>query len=128
MHWTERPGILGFAGPIVALAPSDDLVASAGRAAATHAGIAALWAFWPRKFQVIDLYMLRQKYLTAEAEFSRLVILDTQVSMIRKTASLLQDKVRRLMSPLRTARTPIWSPISRRAGGPDHGKSREPES
>lgn len=49
-----------------------------------------------RKFQVIDLYTLRQKYLTAEAQFSRLVILDTQISMIRETSDLLQDKARRL--------------------------------
>jgi hypothetical protein len=45
---------------------------------------------------VIDLYTLRQKYLTAEAQFSRLVILDTQISMIRETSDLLQDKARRL--------------------------------
>src|SRR5207244_4132331 len=69
--------LLGFSGAIVALAPNDDLVVGLGRFAAVLAGLLSLWAFWPRKFEVLDLFALRQKYLAAELRFSKLALLDT---------------------------------------------------
>lgn len=92
--------ILGFAGAVMALAPSDNPVVKVGRAAAAVAGLAALWAFWPREFQVMDLNTLRQKYLTAEPRFSRLAILDTQISMIGEATDLLRRKANRLKAAM----------------------------
>src|SRR5438093_277404 len=43
-----------------------------GRVAAVLAGLASLWAFWPRRFDTLDLYALRQKYLSAELRFTKL--------------------------------------------------------
>jgi len=94
--------LLGFSGAVVALAPSDGLVIGLGRLVAVLAGLASLMAFWPRKFQVMDLYVLRQKYLAAEPQFTKLTILDTQISMLQTTAMLLERKAGRVKSSMAT--------------------------
>ncbi|MGH2556835.1 MAG: hypothetical protein ACRDHO_14115 [Actinomycetota bacterium] len=88
--------LLGFSGALVALAPTNGLVIGLGRLVAAVAGLVSLWAFWPRKFAVMDPYVLRQKYLPAEPEFTQLKILDTHVAMLQATAIILQRKARRL--------------------------------
>lgn len=55
----------------------------------------ALWAFWPRKFPVLDPVDLR-KYLTYEPEQTRLMLHDTTGVMITRGALLLGKKAFRL--------------------------------
>ena len=40
--------------------------------------------------------MLRQKHISADSRFTKLSLLDTQIAMIRSTASLLELKAIRL--------------------------------
>src|SRR5712691_11533541 len=47
-------------------------------------------------FGVLNLYMLRQKYISSDPRFSKLSLLDTQIVMLRSTASLLHRKSIRL--------------------------------
>ena len=88
--------LLGFSGAFVALAPTDNAVMAFGRIAAVLTGLLSLWAFWPRRLGVLNLYVLRQKHLSADPRFTKLSLLDTQVAMIRSTASLLERKAIRL--------------------------------
>jgi len=88
--------VLGFAGVIVALAPSHHLVVGLGRIAAVVAGLIALWAFQPRKFQLTDVFALREKYLAAEPQFTKLILLDAQISMMLATSRLLKRKALKL--------------------------------
>jgi len=88
--------LLGFSGAIVALAPADAPLLGLGRVAAVPAGLASLWAFWPRQFDTLDLYTLRQKYLSAELRFTKLTVLDTQVAIIESAAAFLNGKAKRV--------------------------------
>ena len=73
--------ILGFSGALVALTPDrEGLLIAAGRLLAVLSGIAALGSFWPRRYSVTDLRSLRDKYLTAEAMFTKLRLVDTTVA------------------------------------------------
>jgi hypothetical protein len=92
--------ILGFAGAIVALAPSHHLVAGIGRLVAVISGLLSLWTFWPRRFELTNLYALREKYLGAEPEFTMLVLLDTQISMMATTRDTLDHKASRLKAAM----------------------------
>jgi hypothetical protein len=88
--------VLGFAGAIVALAPSRHLVVDLGRAAAVAAGLMALWTFLPRKYELTNVFALREKYLAAEPRFTKLALLDAQISMMSATKKLLELKAARL--------------------------------
>jgi hypothetical protein len=88
--------VLGFAGAIVALGAAHDLIAAFGRFAAAIAGLLAIWTYVPRKLEITDVHALRRKYLGAEREFTKLVLLDTQISMFKATKYLLDVKARRL--------------------------------
>ncbi len=88
--------VMGFAGAIVALAPSRHLVVGLGRLASVLAGLLALWTFWPRWFEVTNVYALRTKYLAADPASTKLAVLDTHVSMMETTKLLLHQKARRL--------------------------------
>lgn len=93
----SKAGIaLGFAGAIVALTRSGQLLVDLGRLVAVLSGLVSLWAFWPRKYDVIDLYKLRQKYLGARPQFAKLLLLDTKIRVIEQTAAVLHTKARRL--------------------------------
>ena len=85
-----------ISGAIVALAPADAPLLGLGRVAAVMAGLVSLWAFWPRRFDTLDLYALRQKYLAAELRFTKLTVLDTQVAIIESAAAFLNGKAKRL--------------------------------
>jgi hypothetical protein len=88
--------LLGFAGVIVGLAAQDardafeDLGLAAAALSAALAGAAAL----PRSFPTMDVYALRQSYLTQDADVTRLRVLDTRIAMYRHTQQLLQKKAR----------------------------------
>jgi hypothetical protein len=89
--------MLGFAGALAALAPAQfSLLVDVGRAVAVTGALAALWAFWPRRYGAIELRALRERYLAAEPEFARLRLLDTQITTIEELAGTLYRKGRRL--------------------------------
>jgi hypothetical protein len=88
--------ILGFAGALVALAPTGSLVVDLGRLAGSLSGIMALLTFWPRGYWSTDLLRLRDLYLTAQPEFTKLNLLDTQIGMTHQLGGVLKEKATRL--------------------------------
>jgi hypothetical protein len=88
--------ILGFAGALVALAPTGTLLVDSGRVAAAMSGIVALWTFWPRGFLSTNLLELRNLYLAAEPSFTKVKLLDTQIAMTRQLSGVLSGKATRL--------------------------------
>lgn len=89
--------MLGFAGALVALAPDRTaLLALLGRAVAVLSGFLALWTVWPRRYWSTNLRPLRDKYLAAEAEFTALQLLDTQIDMAERMAGILHGKATHL--------------------------------
>jgi len=89
--------LLGFAGALVALTPQQaHLLVDLGRVAAVLAAILALSAFWPRRFPITNLDVLRDRYLTAEPVFTQRRILDTHIAMVEVTRVVFERKVRRL--------------------------------
>lgn len=85
--------ILGFSGAIVAISGArNGILAEAGLILAAIAAAAALVAFIPRQFPVIDVRVLRDKYLRAERQFTELFVLDTQIHMNIQAANLLRRK------------------------------------
>ena len=55
-----------------------------------------LLTFCSRRSSVLDLYALRQKYLSAELRFTKLTVLGTQVAISESAATFLNGKARRL--------------------------------
>jgi hypothetical protein len=95
----QKAGILlGFAGALVALAPTQaNPVVDVGRGLAVIAAGAALSAFWPRRYRaIVDLRLLRERYLAADQVFTLQTILDTQIAATQGTYRTLASKVRRL--------------------------------
>lgn len=86
--------VLGFAGLLVGLVMQHgrDAVGTAGLAAAALAAICAGLAFLPRSTPTLGVLQMRQAYLTAEVEFTRLRMLDTRIEMYRYTQRLLKTK------------------------------------
>lgn len=78
---TKAGVLLGFSGVIVALTAGNlnGALAQIGTAFAGMAAILAGVAFVPRRFPTIALLTLRDKYLTADEEFTRLRLLDTRI-------------------------------------------------
>ena len=95
----QKAGILlGFAGALVALTPTQvNALVDIGRGLAVVAAAAALGAFWPRRYRaIVDLRLLRERYLAADPVFTLQTILDTQIEATQGTHKTLRSKVRRL--------------------------------
>jgi hypothetical protein len=89
--------VLGFAAALVALSPDRiGTFATMGRVLAVASGLAALSAFWPRRYWLTDLRALRAKYLTAEEAFTNLNILDATVAEAAQVRTVLIWKSRLL--------------------------------
>ncbi|MGH2827743.1 MAG: hypothetical protein ACRDKF_12305 [Actinomycetota bacterium] len=89
--------VLGFAGILVAIGNGATVaLAVAGRVVAVAAAMLALWAFLPRKYPVLDMRKLRNRYLRADLEFTKLHLLDTEIRMEERASSLLGLKAFRL--------------------------------
>lgn len=88
--------VVGFAGVVVAIAEGLKLLAIAGRLAAVVAALLALWSFLPRTYPVLDTRKLRDRYLRADPEFTKLHLLDTQIRMEERASALLDRKAFRL--------------------------------
>jgi hypothetical protein len=88
---------LGFAGALVALSRSPGtVVLVAGRYVAAVAALVAMWAFIPRRFAQTAVRNLREKYLRAEPDFTKLKLLDSHLEIMRITGDLLERKTKRL--------------------------------
>jgi hypothetical protein len=80
--------VLGFAGVVVGLgatAPgsvSSRLVFQLGLVVGVLAGALAAWAFLPRRYPVIEVLRLRDRYLTASEEVTRLHLRRVQASVV----------------------------------------------
>ena len=88
--------ILGFAGALVAFAPGGHVLIQTARYVASVSALLALWTFWPRRFWATDLRHLRDLYLAAEEQFTRLRLLDTQILMVETFGRELSRKAWRL--------------------------------
>lgn len=88
--------VVGFAGVVVAITEGLKPLAIAGRLAAVLAALLALWSFLPRRYPVLDTRKLRDRYLRADPEFTKLHLLDTQIRMEERASSLLGRKAFRL--------------------------------
>jgi hypothetical protein len=99
---TKAGVVLGFAGVLVGLgATAQETVSSVavfqvGLGVAVASGLLAVAAYLPRKFPVIETRELREKYLTAPEEVTRLFLLDTQIEMMKEAGALIRRKGQRL--------------------------------
>jgi hypothetical protein len=92
--------ILGFAGAIVALVPGGNQLVDIGRLAAAASGLAALYSFWPRGFGEVDVRRLRDLYLGSDPEFTKLLLLDTQVGLVEAMVAVLGQRAKRLQAAM----------------------------
>lgn len=87
--------VLGFSGVLIALAvdevSSGGLLAWGGLSAAASA-VMALLAFLPRPFVGMSLKALRNKYLTHQAEHTKLRVLDTMISHAERNSDRIKWK------------------------------------
>lgn len=99
---TKAGVVLGFAGVLVGLGAtaqgfiSNRFLFQAGLVAGVAAGALAAWAFLPRRYPVIEVFRLRERYLTAPEQMTQLHLLDTQIEMVRQAADLVRRKGRRV--------------------------------
>jgi len=93
--------LLGFAGALIALAPSGLRVAlDGGRAAAVVAGYFALRTFWPRSIPITNLLVLRQGHTASDEAFRKLALVDNQIDIVRRSRVILRDKAWRLKASM----------------------------
>ena len=94
--------LLGFAGVVVALRGSgrESWIGIAGLLLTALAALLAVLAFAPRPFAVLEVRHLRDRYLRADARFTRLTLVDTEIEMIESTAELVRRKARLLLASL----------------------------
>lgn len=118
--------VLGFAGVLVGLGAtaqlpiSDKVVFQAGLAVAVAAAVLAASAFLPRGYPVLEVERLRQSNLTAPKDETRLELLDTQIVMVKKAATLVRQKgwrVRAAVGCLAVAAALIVAGILTATGG-----------
>jgi hypothetical protein len=89
--------LLVFAGAFIALAPDIPLLLrSVGAMAASGAGIVALWALWPRRFEVLKLDAVREEALDLPAVQTQRLLLDTHVAAWLRNQRRLESKSARL--------------------------------
>ena len=88
--------VLGFAGALGALAPvGRNIIVELGRGAAVLGVLLALWAFWPRDYQVLDFLALRSRYLAASPQRTRLDLFDTHTAIVARTRAEIAQKSNR---------------------------------
>lgn len=86
--------VLGFSGAVAAISSQHVVSARApGLGLAVVAALASLTALAPQRFPTWELRDLR-RYLNAEPNLTRVVVLDTSIVMIQELKAVLQRKVR----------------------------------
>jgi hypothetical protein len=100
---TKSGVVLGFAGVLVGLgataqaAVSTDLAFQIGLGVAVLAALSAAFAFFPRKYPVVEVLPLRA-FLTAPEAETQLTLLDVQIDMVVEAAALVKQKGARVRS------------------------------
>lgn len=95
---TKAGIILGFAGLLVGLGATAQATISANWVFRSGLGVAilaaglAVWAIAPRRYPVIQLFPLRQKFLAATQSATQLQLLDVQIKMVMEAADLVKSK------------------------------------
>ena len=93
--------LLGFAGALIALAPSGLRVGlDGGRTAAVVAAYFALRTFWPRSIPITNLLVLRQGHTASDEAFRKLALVDNQIDIVRRSRVILRDKAWRLKASM----------------------------
>jgi len=88
---------VGFAGVLVAVAPDvGNLSQDLGRLLAVIAAVLGLLAAWPRLQPIPEMKLVRAKFLTSEATFTKVSLLDLRVAMIERASRVLAIKARLL--------------------------------
>jgi len=120
--------VLGFSGVLVGLGAtaqitvSGTLIFEIGLAVAVVAAILAAWAFFPRRYPVLEVER-RQSNLTAPEAETRLELLDTQIVMVEEAAALVKQKgwrVRAAVGSLAIAAALVVAGILAAMGGRPH--------
>jgi hypothetical protein len=126
---TKAGVVLGFAGVLVGLGAtahsvvSDRLVFQIGLGRAVVAALLAAWAFLPRRYPALEVFRLRQSYLTAPEAVTRLHLLDTQIRMVEEASDLVKRKGRRIRASvgcLATAAALVVAGTRVATGGQSH--------
>jgi hypothetical protein len=95
---TKAGLVLGFAGVLIGLGAtaqasvSGNLIFQVGLGVAGLSALSAAWAFLPRTWPVLDVYQLRQSYLTTPKADTQLRLLDTQIEIVKNASVILQRK------------------------------------
>jgi hypothetical protein len=95
---TKAGVVLGFTGVLVALGAtaqspiSANVIFQIGLGVAVAAAVFAAWAFFPRRYPVLELRRLRDNYLTSPDSETQLVLLDTQIEMVQEAIDLVKNK------------------------------------
>jgi len=121
--------VLGFAGVLVGLGATaqgsvGQLAFQMGLGVAVLSAALAAWGFLPRRYLVLEVFRLRQSYLTAPDEETQLQLLDTQVEMVREAAELVKLKggrVKLSVGCLAASAALIVTGILAATGGAHHG-------
>jgi hypothetical protein len=93
----QRSGIiLGFSAVLVAVAPEAGALVSVGRVLGAIGGLLSLASFMPRKYPVLALRVLRDKYRNAEPAFTKRRLLDSTIQMVEEASRGLMLKARLL--------------------------------
>lgn len=111
--------ILGFAGLLITLAPDVPAVFRVGGIVlAAVAAVAAVAAFWPRRFPVLDPSRLAE-YVAAAQGFTRLTVADTLEVMVAEASELVRRKALGLRVALVSlALAAIWPGVGILASSP----------
>lgn len=89
----QKSGIvLGFSAVLVAVAPSEGLLVAVGRVSAAIGALLALASFLPRKYPVLSLRVLRDKYRNSEPVFTKRRLLDSMIYMVEEASRGLERK------------------------------------
>src|SRR5688500_4441275 len=80
---TKAGVLLGFSGVLVGLSVANlnGWLSNVAMAAAGVAAFLAGWAYIPRSFPTLRPTSLRERYLMAQEEFTRLKLLDTRIAI-----------------------------------------------
>ncbi len=103
---TKAGVVLGFAGILVGLSTTAQAIVSgnwffrSGLVVAVVAVLLATWAFFPRKYPVLEVLELRERYLMAPETKTQLYLLDTEIEMVRQAAQLVRHKGRRVSASI----------------------------
>lgn len=92
---TKAGVVIGFAGVLVALSIANlhSNTAHVGTGFAALAALLASAGFFPRLSPALNIQHLRQRYLTADLNFTRVRVLDTRVNMYERANRRLRVKV-----------------------------------